>query len=871
MSNELPADVIESARSVDLVQLVESYGIQMHKQGKDYFGLCCFHSEDTPSFTIYRKGNQQRYHCMGCGADGDAIQFVRDYEGLKFRDAVKRITGELPASGNVPTPAPASVPAEPEEVWTPIIPIPDNVPMVPDLIRRKVKGQWISVQASRRWDYFTADGEPMGYVFRYDMPSGGKEVVPTVWAVSSLTGECQWRNQAFPKPRPIYGLERLAANPAAQVMVVEGEKACDAARQLLLDRGFDESRVVVVSWPGGGKAVKHVDWSPLGGRAIALWPDADKQVYPDRHEKAGIVMPFTEQPGTVAMFDVWSAVRSIAMRVRLIQPPEDVEDGWDLADELPEGFSLIEHIRTSSEDMVRFVPSRSSETAEDSFAEKVDGVEEITYSKHVWEIVDALQVRLMTTLRINPADVVTIRKLGIDVEIIARMIDGSFWSGSKSKLFLLDEAQCLIQFIAGDAYKFLVRRYGSPIDDRAIARLTESTISALGFNKTQSKEFRQAVESAVPEIIIDHLKHHNQRESVEWRCDMFATEARLELLEDKVRIILAHKPFVVCGTYEKDIIDDYKSHFSRLDEFLEFLVQSRFALDRKKCYLWLLADSDWGKGFLLGVLSALRISVSTSMKEIEAMFEGRPVGRVPEDFKRAFVLVVDEFKTVKSELKQLQSEITLSPKNQLSASVEVFAKLFLSAESVASLVTENGVEDQFANRMSIFQERGSLVKRPLYTKVGNPRYFSSVLSYFAETMNGMVERMQTMGRLEAQTYAESWINNFISKYGIDTVFDRFSDSLPNVALDAVEWFHRRHLRQTNILEIDRLTNNYFLINANKSLNDFLNEKFDPSEVYAYRKRKPEILRHMSVDGKGIYPHKINGLQRKSVMLKKMAA
>lgn len=359
MRNELPAHIIASARSTDLVALVESYGIQMHKQGKDYFGLCCFHSEDTPSFTIYGKGNQQRYHCMGCGADGDAIQFVRDFEGLRFRDAVKRILGELPASGNVPTPAAASEPAEPEEVWTPIIPIPDNVPMIPDIIWRRVKGQWISVQASRRWDYFNADGEPIGYVFRYDMPSGGKEVVPTVWAVSSKTGECQWRNLAFPKPRPIYGLERLAANPGAQVVVVEGEKACDAARYRFLDHGFGENKIVVVSWPGGGKAVKYVDWSPLAGRAIALWPDADKQVYPERHEKAGLVMPFLEQPGTVAMLDVWSAVRAIATRVRMILPPEDVPDGWDLADELPAGFDLWKHTERHSMELALLESSYS--------------------------------------------------------------------------------------------------------------------------------------------------------------------------------------------------------------------------------------------------------------------------------------------------------------------------------------------------------------------------------------------------------------------------------------------------------------------------------------------------------------------------------
>lgn len=489
----------------------------------------------------------------------------------------------------------------------------------------------------------------------------------------------------------------------------------------------------------------------------------------------------------------------------------------------------------------------------------------------VERIADSIRSRLVKALEINPADAETICKLGVDTEVIGRMIRGAFWSGSKSKLFLLNDSQSLNQFQAGDAYKFLVRTFGSPVDAQAIGDLTEEAISAQGLDKTQEKALRRAVTEAAGTVILDHLKHHNQREGVEWRCDMFAKEATMHLLEDKARVVLAHKPFEVPGNYEQAIIDDYKQHFTRLDDFLEFLVQSRFALDRKKCYLWILADSDWGKGFLLGVLNTLRISVSTSMKEIEAMFEGRPVGRAPEDFKRAFALVVDEFKTVKSELKQLQSEITLSPKNQLTASVEVFAKLFLSAESVASLVTENGVEDQFANRMSIFEESGSLVKRQLYVEVGNPRYFASILAYSAETMNRMVAKMQAMGRDQAQTHAERWINDFIKRNGIDTLYDRFSDSLPDVAADAVRWMHKKHGIAGDYLlsegkDEDR---RYYLASPSKRLDEYLFEHFDASEVHAYRRRKPEILKSMSGDGKGSYPHAVNGHQVKAVMLKKI--
>lgn len=347
----LPADVVDQARSVDLVGLIESYGIRLKKQGKDYFALCPFHSEETPSFTVFRKGSGcQRYHCHGCGADGDAVQFVMDFEELKFRDAVRRLVGNLPATGNTPTPAAANVPAEPEEIWSPVFPVPDSAPLVPDTIRRKIGVQWVSIAASRRWTYRDEHGDELGHVLRFDMPGGGKEVLPLSWCVSSLTGELQWRWLSFPKPRPMYGLDKLAANPNALVMVVEGEKAADAAQELFAANGWPVQDLVVVSWPGGGKAVRHVDWSPLARRAVALWPDADKKPFPDKHERAGVIMPFLEQPGTLAMLDIWRAIRETALRVKFILPPVNVPDGWDLADPPPSGFDLRWHVKHHSMD-----------------------------------------------------------------------------------------------------------------------------------------------------------------------------------------------------------------------------------------------------------------------------------------------------------------------------------------------------------------------------------------------------------------------------------------------------------------------------------------------------------------------------------------
>ena len=62
---------------------------KLQKRGREYIGLCPFHQEKTPSFTI----NESKgfYHCFGCGAHGDAVKFLMDKEGLPFIDAVKKL------------------------------------------------------------------------------------------------------------------------------------------------------------------------------------------------------------------------------------------------------------------------------------------------------------------------------------------------------------------------------------------------------------------------------------------------------------------------------------------------------------------------------------------------------------------------------------------------------------------------------------------------------------------------------------------------------------------------------------------------------------------------------------------------------------
>ena len=74
-----------TARS-DIVDVVSRY-VSLKRQGANYFGLCPFHNEKSPSFSV--SPDKQIYHCFGCGAGGGVINFVMRAEGLEFRDAVQ--------------------------------------------------------------------------------------------------------------------------------------------------------------------------------------------------------------------------------------------------------------------------------------------------------------------------------------------------------------------------------------------------------------------------------------------------------------------------------------------------------------------------------------------------------------------------------------------------------------------------------------------------------------------------------------------------------------------------------------------------------------------------------------------------------------
>jgi len=70
---------------VDLIEVISSF-IKLTRSGSHHKGLCPFHNEKTPSFSLSQ--GDKHYHCFGCGAHGDVISFLMEYSKMSFNDAL---------------------------------------------------------------------------------------------------------------------------------------------------------------------------------------------------------------------------------------------------------------------------------------------------------------------------------------------------------------------------------------------------------------------------------------------------------------------------------------------------------------------------------------------------------------------------------------------------------------------------------------------------------------------------------------------------------------------------------------------------------------------------------------------------------------
>lgn len=268
------------------------------------------------SLVIYLKdGGWQDYAKVGC-TGGDLVSLYAEIHGISSQyEAATMLGAEL----GMKPPAVRDITG-----WKAFSVVGPKAP-APDFIHFKHGAP------SFKWEYRNEKNQLVGYYCRWNKISSEpdtfgepyKEFLPYVYAKHE-DGTTEWRWLGFPSPRPLYGAHLLAeSDKKSPVIVVEGEKACDAARILLPNE-------TVVSWPGGSKATGKVDFTPLSGRNVILWPDMDRQT------KEGVVLE--KQPGVFAMLKVAGILQDLGCDVSIIPDDTEKPDGWDAADALADGW-----------------------------------------------------------------------------------------------------------------------------------------------------------------------------------------------------------------------------------------------------------------------------------------------------------------------------------------------------------------------------------------------------------------------------------------------------------------------------------------------------------------------------------------------------
>ena len=268
---------------------IVSRKMKLKRQGHDWVGLCPFHAEKTSSFTVFPDGH---FHCFGCNVHGTVFDFIMQTERVDFPAAKERVAIERGIASSKPrAQKPNGNGADHDEIWLPIVPPPADAP----------KPSEQQLQCDTLFEYPAANDRLLCYVRRFEAKGDRRKLfLPLSFGV--LNGKLGWHDKAPATPRPLYGLNRLShAAPDEVILLCEGEKAADAAQRLFPDH-------VAMSWMGGAAADGGADLSPLQGRYVILWPDADK-------------------PGRDVM-------ARIAKRIPLarILDTDDLSDGFDAAD-----------------------------------------------------------------------------------------------------------------------------------------------------------------------------------------------------------------------------------------------------------------------------------------------------------------------------------------------------------------------------------------------------------------------------------------------------------------------------------------------------------------------------------------------------------
>ena len=253
-----------------LRQFLQKQGVQIDDPKKKF--LCPFHDDKEPSMGFVPDTDNTAVHCFVCEAGGDIFTVAGRFYGLDikadFPEIKRRVADEL---GQVVFEPPPKSKAEK----------PPDVPVI------------LAMEAARAV-YTSAAITDLGkFIFKDDLAEGAELCLEAAWPCRNEAGDVEFIEARFDgscfangrkrpcavwwngkrlksksNPHGLFGRELLAQYPDKPVLVVEGPKCQEAAKAL--------SGIVPVAWNGGANGQKKIDFSPLKGRRVYIWPDDDE-------------------------------------------------------------------------------------------------------------------------------------------------------------------------------------------------------------------------------------------------------------------------------------------------------------------------------------------------------------------------------------------------------------------------------------------------------------------------------------------------------------------------------------------------------------------------------------------------------------------
>ena len=210
------------------------------------------------------------------------------------------------------------------------------------------------------------------------------------------------------------------------------------------------------------------------------------------------------------------------------------------------------------------------------------------------------------------------------------------------------------------------------------------------------------------------------------------------------------------------IVNDYKEHFGELENILKWLMACRFTSDRRSSFLHLRLSAGFGKDFFNALLKDLGLLVECRYDDFKS-----PSSLRAGEFRNSFVMLINEFTIFKKEFKTLTHNMILDSKMQLRTEVELFAKIFLSAEHSNSFV--DGVDKQITDRVNQINKdtKLELKDRAVFREYDSSVYYNAIYTYLYDYLKQGIKEYIDLGKVNASKRATKVLRQFHDIYKLD--------------------------------------------------------------------------------------------------------